>query len=282
MPYTTLISTTVLANHLTDPDWALMDCRFSLDDPERGRRDYQPAHIPGAVYAHLNEDLSGPVIPGRTGRHPLPEVEVIAHTLSQWGIDASVQVVAYDDAGGSIAARLWWMLRWLGHDAVAVLDGGWPQWQREGRPVRSGTESRAPRTFVPHPQPHLLASTSEIESSLLDHTSRLLDARAVERYRGEVEPIDPVAGHIPGAISAPFTENLNPDGCFRSPEEIRARFQALLREAPIDRVICYCGSGVTAAHNLLALAHAGLGDARLYAGSWSEWITDPHRPIETG
>jgi thiosulfate/3-mercaptopyruvate sulfurtransferase len=282
MPYTTLISTAELAAHLTDPDWALMDCRFSLDDPERGRRDYQQAHIPGAVYAHLNEDLSGPVIPGKTGRHPLPDVEVFARTLSHWGIDANVQVVAYDDSSGAIAARLWWMLRWLGHEAVAVLDGGWWPWQGEGRPVRSGLESRPPRTFVPHPQPQLLARTSEIESSLLDQTSRLLDARAIERYRGQVEPIDPVAGHIPGAISAPFTENLNPDGCFRPPEEIRARFQTLLSDVPIDQVICYCGSGVTAAHNLLALAHAGLGDARLYAGSWSEWITDPNHRIEIG
>jgi len=193
-----------------------------------------------------------------------------------------VQVVAYDDSGGAIAARFWWMLRWLSHDAVAVLDDGWPQWQREGRPVTSGTESRTPRTFTPNPRPDLMVNTSDVEASLGNAASRLVDCRAADRYRGEVEPIDPVAGHIPGAISAPFSGNLGPDGLFRPPEELRARFRGLIGDIPIDRVICYCGSGVTATHTLLALAHAGLGEARLYAGSWSEWITDPDRPVETG
>ncbi|RMG49113.1 MAG: sulfurtransferase [Acidobacteria bacterium] len=270
-----------MQRHLADVDWAVVDCRFSLDDPERGRRDYQRAHIPGAVYAHLNEDLSGPVIPGRTGRHPLPEIDRFAGTLGRWGIDERVQVVAYDDSGGAVAARLWWMLRWLGHDAVAVLDGGWPAWQEEERPAQSGVETRAPRTFVPRPRPELIITSEDIEAALGRATYRLIDARAPERYRGEQEPIDPIAGHIPGAVSAPFAGNLDARGRFRSPEELRARFQAILGDLPPERAVLYCGSGVTAAHNLLAMAHAGLGEGRLYVGSWSEWITDPRRPIAT-
>jgi thiosulfate/3-mercaptopyruvate sulfurtransferase len=280
MSYTTLIAASELANHLTDPNWAIVDCRFSLDQPERGRRDYEQAHIPGAVYAYLNADLSGPIAPGKTGRHPLPEVDVMAQTLGRWGIAAGVQVVAYDDAGGSMAARLWWLLRWLGHDAVAVLDGSWQSWQHASYPTRSGSESRSPRVFTPRLRPELLVSTTAVLAHLHDPSVRLIDARTAERYRGEYEPLDPVAGHIPGAICGPFAENLDAQGRFRAPAELRARFQALLGDAPPQRAICYCGSGVTATHNLLALAHAGLGDAQLYSGSWSEWITDPERPIE--
>lgn len=283
MPHTTLISTSELAEHLTDSDWAVVDCRFALADPERGQRDYQQAHIPGAVYAHLNEDLSGPIIPGKTGRHPLPEVDVIAQKLSNWGIDPNVQVVAYDDAGGSMAAaRLWWLLRWLGHEAIAVLDGGWLRWLREGRETRSGVEVRSPRSFTPNPRPKLVVSASEVLAALNDPDRRLFDSRSADRYQGENETIDPVAGHIPGAICAPYADNLRSDGLFKSPEGLRARFQALLGDVPPERTTFYCGSGVTAAHNLLALAHARLGDARLYAGSWSEWITDPAHPIKTG
>jgi thiosulfate/3-mercaptopyruvate sulfurtransferase len=282
MSYTTLISTIELAPHLADPEWAVVDCRNWLDDPERGRRDYLQAHIPGAVYAHLDTDLAGPVVPGQTGRHPLPEVETFARTLSNWGIGPGVQVVAYDDRGGAFAARLWWMLRWLGHAAVAVLDGGWPHWQAEGRPVHGGTETRRPRTFTPYPRPGLLATTSEVETIHNHPAFRLLDSRTAERYRGENEPFYPVAGHIPGAVCAPYPDNLGPDGLFRPAAELRARFQALLGNVPPDHAIFYCGSGVTAAHNLLALVHTGLGDARLYVGSWSEWIANPNHPIEKG
>ncbi len=279
--FTTLISTTELALHLNDPDWAVFDCRFALADPERGRRAYQHEHIPGAVYAHLNEDLAGPVVPGQTGRHPLPTVEFTAARFSQWGIDGNTQVVAYDDAGGAVAAaRLWWMLRWLGHDAVAVLDGAWRKWKNEGREVRSGVEVRPARSFVPRPRADLLISTEDIESKMHDASCRLFDARTVDRYRGENETIDPIAGHIPGAISAPYPDNLNPDGTLRSVADLHQRFTALLGDTPADRSAFYCGSGVTAALNALALKHAGLGDAKLYAGSWSEWITDPRRPIE--
>jgi thiosulfate/3-mercaptopyruvate sulfurtransferase len=282
MPYTTLISPAELAAHLADPDWAIVDGRFWLADSERGRRDYAQAHIPGAVYAHLNEDLSGPVVRGKTGRHPLPEIDAIARTFSRFGTDSRVQVVAYDDSGGSMAVRVWWLLRWLGHDAVAVLDGGFPRWQREGRETRGGSEARQPRICVARPRPKMVISTGDVLASLDDATRRLFDARNADRYRGENETIDPVAGHIPGAIGAPYTDNLQADGRFKSPDELRARFRALLGDVPAGRAAFYCGSGVTAAHNILALTYAGLDDARLYAGSWSEWIADPARPIKTG
>ena len=279
MPYTTRITTVELSEHLNDPDWAVVDCRFSLDDTTQGRRDYRQAHIPGAVYAHLDEDLSGPIIPGQTGRHPLPDVETAARTFSNWGIDDSVQVVVYDGGNSSMAARLWDMLRWLGHPAVAVLDGGWARWQGEGRPARSGVERRSPRYFTPRPRLELLLDAAGVEAIRTDPAWRLFDSRSGESYRGEKLGYDPIAGHIPGAISAPYADNLGPDGCFLPPEQLHARFEALLGDVSAEQAVFYCGSGVTAAHNLLALAHAGLGEARLYVGSWSDWITDPARPI---
>jgi thiosulfate/3-mercaptopyruvate sulfurtransferase len=282
MTYTTLISTHELALHLNDPDWAIFDCRFTLAEPERGRRDYRHEHIPGALYAHLNEDLAGPIVPGITGRHPLPTVDFTAARFSGWGIDDIVQVVVYDDSGGGIAARLWWMLRWLGHDAVTVLDGDWRKWKNEGRAVSDHVEARPARLFVPRLRSDWLVTTAEVETRMRDAGYTLLDSRTAERYCGENETIDPIAGHIPGAISAPYPDNLNPDGTFRSPEELRARFNSLLGRTPPDRAAFYCGSGVTAAHNLLALKHAGMGEARLYVGSWSEWIANPQRPIAVG
>lgn len=282
MTYTTLIKHTDVIGHLGDPDWAVVDCRFSLQDTERGRRDYLASHIPGAVYAHLDEDLSGSVISGKTGRHPLPAVGEFAHTLSDWGIDARTQVVAYDDAGGMVAARLWWMLRWLGHDSVAVLDGGWPVWVKAGHPTASGAEQREARRFEPAHRADWVLTTEDVEAKLDRSDWCLIDSRTPERYRGEQEPIDPVAGHIPGAINAPNPDNLDGDGCFLSPQRLRARFEALLGDVPSEETVFYCGSGVSAARNLLAYAHAGLGDARLYAGSWSEWIADRSRPIATG
>ncbi len=278
----TLIDTACLATHLPDPAWAVVDCRFSLADSERGRRDYRAAHIPGAVYAHLDDDLSDPVRHGVSGRHPLPDATRLAETFSRWGIDDGVQVIVYDDAGGAIAARLWWLLGWLGHPAVAVLDGGWPRWLAEGRPVRETAARRAPRSFAPRPRPELVVNAPTVLATRGAPGIALLDARTRDRYCGENETIDPVAGHIPGALSAPYVDNLNPDGTFRSATALRARFRHLLGELPVDRAMIYCGSGVTAAHDLLAIAHAGLGEARLYAGSWSEWITDPTRPVATG
>jgi thiosulfate/3-mercaptopyruvate sulfurtransferase len=279
MPYTTLISTAELAHHLDDPDWVVVDCRFSLDATERGRRDYLAAHVPGAIYAHLAEDLSSPVIAGMTGRHPLPDPDSFARTLGEWGIGDGVQVVAYDDSTGGIAARLWWMLRWLGHETVAVLDGGWLHWSNAGLPVRGGVENRPEAVFEPRPRDHMLVDTATVEAMSREQTKRLFDSRTADRYRGENETIDPVAGHIPGAICAPYPENVGPDGLFLPKEALKSRFEALLAGTPVEQTAFYCGSGVTAAQNLLAIAHAGLGDARLYAGSWSEWIVDPARPV---
>lgn len=280
MLYTTLISASELADHMKNNNWAIVDCRFSLDDPERGYREYLQSHLPGAVYAHLNEDLSGQIIPGKTGRHPLPGLETFIQKLSNWGIDSHVQVVAYDDKGGAMAAaRLWWMLRWIGHCPVAVLNGGWQQWLKNGYPVSKGKEMRGRRTFTPHPRNDYLRDANDIVKILNNPDFRLLDSRSTERYRGENETIDPVAGHIPGALSVPFTDNLDMNGLFRSQKELKDRFQGLLGNTPADHTVFYCGSGVTAAHNVLAFAHAGLGHASLYAGSWSEWITNPDHPV---
>lgn len=281
MPFTTTITASELNNHLGDPQWAIIDSRFTLADPEQGRADYEAAHIPGAVYAHLDLDLSGPLIKGVTGRHPLPSVNHITEVFSRLGIDSSVQVVAYDDQAGAMAAgRVWWLLRWMGHESVAVLDGGWQAWLQKNFPLRSGNETRAPRIFVPHPKDDLIVSTEEVERIRQDPDYRLLDARNADRFRGENETIDPVPGHIPGAISAPYAGNLNPDGTFQSDERLAARYVRLISGVPINHVICYCGSGVTSAHDILALMKAGLGEARLYAGSYSEWITDPKHPVE--
>ncbi len=283
MPYTTLITASELFGHIAHPDWAIVDCRFSLDDAEHGRRAYLQSHVPGAIYAHLNEDLSGQVIPDKTGRHPLPRPETFTQILSNWGIDAKVQVVAYDDKGGAMAAaRLWWMLRWVGHDAVAVLDGGWPQWQKNGYPATSSDETRKGRVFVPRVRNDLVFSSADVLKTLHNPNFRLIDSRTADRYRGENETIDPVAGHIPGALSAPFANNLSSEGLFLSPNDLKTRFQCMFGNVPPERTIFYCGSGVTATHNLLALAYAGLENARLYAGSWSEWITHPDYPITKG
>ena len=281
--YTTLISTDDLETNLDDPNWAVVDCRFQLRDLDYGRRAYEQAHVSGAVYAHLDDDLSGPIVPGKTGRHPLPPAEDAAQKFAAWGIDSGVQVVAYDELGGALAAsRLWWMLRWLGHDQVAVLDGGWLKWQKEGRSSRSGLERREPRKFVPHVRPEMVVDAKDVLRAIGDPDFRLFDTRTADRYRGENETIDPVAGHIPGAISAPYPENLDEDGLFKSPEELLAKYRALLGDLRADQSAFYCGSGGTAPHDILAMLHAGLGEARLYAGSWSDWILDPQRPIKTG
>lgn len=277
--YTTLISAADLAEKLFEPGWVVVDCRFSLADTEQGRRDYRENHIVGAVYAHLDEDLSGPIIPGQTSRHPLPDIERFARKLSAWGIDDKAQVIAYDGGGGAIAARLWWMLRWLGHNAVAVLDGGWTTWTRSGHPTRSGIETNPTKTFVPQPRPELALDAEAVEAIRSDPAYRLFDARSADRFRGENETLDPVAGHIPGAISLPFAANLTGDQQFLPVETVRNRFEEALAGTPPERVVFYCGSGVTAAHNILAMAHAGLGEGRLYPGSWSEWITDSDRPV---
>lgn len=276
-----LISVDELATLLPTAELVVLDCRFSLKDPEQGFARYQAGHIPGARYAHLNRDLSGPVTPGLTGRHPLPDPQTLARRFSDWGIDASRRVVAYDDDVGAFAARAWWLLRWLGHDAVSVLDGGFAAWSSAGRTVETETPTVTSASFVPHLRPELVADANEVEEMRTHDDHRVLDARDAARFRGEVEPIDPVAGHIPGARSLPFMAHTDA-GHLRPPGDILASFAAVLGHVPAENAIAYCGSGVTAAHLVLAAEHAGLGRMRLYPGSWSEWITDASRPVATG
>lgn len=280
MTNSTIVSIDNLVANLQDPDWMVVDARFALADPALGRRNYLQGHIPGAIYAHLDHDLSSQVIPGITGRHPLPAIDSAAQVFSRWGIPEKGQVVVYDDLGGALAAvRVWWMLRWLGYENVAVLDGGWQHWLKHHLPVQPGEVTRPARPFLPAPRPWMQMDADQVDQIRLDPAWRLLDARGADRFRGENETIDPVAGHIPGAISAPYMENLNQDGTFRPVQELHARYQKLIGETPPEQVVVYCGSGVTSIHNILAMLHAGLGEARLYPGSWSEWIADPNRPI---
>lgn len=283
---TTLIEPAELAAHLTDADWAVVDCRFDLADTSWGERAYGSGHIPGALYAHLDRDLSGPHGP-RRGRHPLPEVEALAALFGRLGIGAGVQVVAYDQGPGAFAARLWWLLRWLGHPAVAVLNGGFAAWQRAGLPVTAAAGARAARRFSAAPAPAMLFGTQQLEAALAAGELRsgatvLVDARPADRFRGENESLDPVAGHVPGARSHPFAGNHDAQGRWRAPAELRQAWAATLRGTPAAAAVAMCGSGVTACHNLLALEVAGLPGARLYAGSWSEWIRDPAHAVARG
>ncbi|MCL4562406.1 MAG: sulfurtransferase [Chloroflexi bacterium] len=280
--YHTLLTTGILAIHLADPDWVVVDTRFNLQDPDWGYSEYLQSHIPGAFYAHLDHDLSSRVT-STSGRHPLPNEEVFRDKLSSWGIDATKQVVVYDDAGGAYAARLWWMLRWMGHSRVAVLDGGLPKWLREIRPVSSSDiENHSDAHFVGGMDPEMVADTGEVERIRLDPSYRLIDARAPVRFRGEQEPIDPVAGRIPGAVNRFHGDNLTPEGVFYSPAELKQQFSRLLGNVPPERAVIYCGSGVTSCHHILAMEYAGLSGARLYPGSWSEWIRDTARPRQVG
>jgi thiosulfate/3-mercaptopyruvate sulfurtransferase len=279
--YSTLVQTDELAQHLDDPSFVIVDVRHDLAQPEHfGDDAYATSHIPGAAFAHVDRDLSARKT-GRNGRHPLPTPEAAAALFGRLGIDESKQVVAYDQDSGMYASRLWWMLRWLGHDNAAVLDGGFAKWQREERPVSSKPHIARPASFVPTRVLPTVNATG-IAASLPRHALLLLDARAAERYRGDVEPIDPVAGHIPGALNRPHARNVNADGTFRSPRELRGEFEGMLHGRPSDDLVHYCGSGVSACHNLLAMTIAGYPLTRLYPGSWSEWITDRQRPISKG
>lgn len=272
----TLISAEELHGELQSPDIVVVDCRFSLADTELGRRQYLQDHISGARYAHLDEHLSGPVITGRTGRHPLPDQTAFIAQLSAWGISNQSRVIAYDGSNGAHAARLWWMLRWVGHGNVLVLDGGYQQWQSSGFPVTSEQPVPTPAAFTPAASLTRSYQASTLDASLM----KLVDARDQARFDGEMEPIDPVAGHIPGAVCLPFVTNVDESGRFLPAADLASRFrQRGLQES--DNLVCYCGSGVTAAHNILALVHAGYPEPALYPGSWSEWITDPARPIAT-
>lgn len=273
----TIISTADLEKRLAGPDWVIVDCRFDLANPDRGFAEYQKSHIPGAVYAHLDRDLAGPA-GTETGRHPLPNLESFANRLGKWGIGAGKQVVVYDSNSGAYAARLWWMLRFLGHRAAAVLDGGFPKWQQEGRPVRAGVEQHALAQFYPQPDWRMIVTADEVEQIRRSPNHRLIDARAPERFHGEAEPIDPVAGHIPGAVNRFHGSNLSPDGVLLPARTLRSQFMNLLGGVPPRNAVVYCGSGVTSCHHILAMEIAKLPGARLYAGSWSEWISDRTRP----
>jgi thiosulfate/3-mercaptopyruvate sulfurtransferase len=319
--YTTLIEPEELAaplshNGAADSDWTVLDCRFDLPRPDWGASAYAAGHVPNALYAHLDRDLSGPITPG-SGRHPLPSLERVAETFGRWGIDDEVQVVAYDQGNGAFAARLWWLLRWAGHRKVAVLNGGFAAWQQAGLPTDTVPGERQPRIFTPRLDDRAVVSTAELErmvsaGQLASGASVLVDARGADRFAGENETIDPVAGHIPGARNHPFVRNVDAKGRFLPAGELRERWLATLGGGAVGgatlsggaldettlgggmsgagrsggqdakRMIGMCGSGVTACHNLLALEVAGLPGARLYAGSWSEWIRDPGRPVTRG
>jgi thiosulfate/3-mercaptopyruvate sulfurtransferase len=282
MRWTTLIDVEELAERLDD--CVVVDCRHTLSDPAAGRRGHRDARIPGSRFLHLDEDLAAPVRAG-SGRHPLPDPERLRARLAGLGLSDDTQLVAYDEAGGTMAARLWWLARWLGHEAVAVLDGGLAAWRAAGYPVASGDDERAPRAAgVLTRRPPLAdpVAVEAVERHVAARDRLLLDARGSERYRGETEPIDPVAGHIPGALNRPQSSNLRPDGRFLPAPVLRQAFDALLAGRPPGSVVHYCGSGVSACHNLLAMEHAGLRGSALYPGSWSQWCSDPSRPVETG
>jgi len=274
-----LISPQIVNEHLEDSNWRFFDCRYVLTEPDKKQAEFAVSHLPGALYAHMNRDLAAPPIPRKTGRHPLPEKQELIKLFSTWGIDHAVQVVIYDDAGGAYAVRLWWMLRWLGHDAVAVMDGGWPRWIKEGRPVSADLIIPKAVEFKANQREHWLVTAEDVRNYFDNPEVRVLDARSRDRYRGENETLDPVAGHIPGAVSAPFVENLDPDGNLKSKSELRKMYLELLDGSPAEKAISYCGSGITACHNILAMYYAGLGNSRLYSGSWSDWITNPERLV---
>ncbi|WP_416427371.1 sulfurtransferase [Pseudomonas sp. App30] len=283
MPIAQLITPQQLAARLEQPGLVVLDCRFALEDPDYGQRSYAEGHIAGAHFADLERDLSGRVVKGVTGRHPLPEPGRLLERLQQWGINADSEVVLYDDGPGAFAARAWWLLAWLGkRSGVAILDGGLKAWHAAGLPLSLDAPHTTPGHLQGKPDAHLVVTARQLQERLGQPELTLLDARALPRFRGEVEPIDPVAGHIPGAQCAAFTDNLGPDGRFLPADTLKQRFAEKLGARPVESLVAYCGSGVTACHNLFALCLAGYPLAPLYAGSWSEWITDAQRPLAKG
>ncbi len=275
-----LISTAELAARLAEPDLVVVDVRHDLAQPDWGEAAHRTSHIPGALFAHLDRDLSSEPS-GRNGRHPLPSKEACEALFSRLGIEAGRTVVAYDQGSGMVAARLWWMLRWLGHDSATVLDGGFAKWVGEGRPVDARIAVPRQAAFAARDVGPIVP-VEDVEASLDERSLTLVDARAPERYRGEVEPLDPVAGHIPGALNRYYTDNLKPDGTFKPADVLRGEFAQVLGTTPLEEIVHYCGSGVTACHNVLAMEVAGLPGTRVYPGSWSEWSSDSARPIALG
>ncbi|CAB3786672.1 sulfurtransferase [Pararobbsia alpina] len=281
--FTTLISAANLGERLdAAPESVFIaDCRFELADPTAGERAYAAGHLPGAHYLHLDRDLSGPKS-GGNGRHPLPDRETLARNLAARGLKKGQQVITYDAQGGTYAARLWWLLRWLGHDSVAVLDGGLAAWTETGRALVGEVPAETPGDFAAAAPLAVTIDVAAVERNLQSRERLIVDARAADRYRGENETIDPVGGHIPGALNRPFMDNLQPDGRFKSAHELREAFHAVLGPIAPERAVMQCGSGVTACHNLLAMEVAGLHGAALYGGSWSEWCASPLRPVAIG
>ena len=281
--YTTLISASELQQHLNDSDLVLFDCRFNLADTEQGQKDYDKGHIPGAIYAHMDHDLSSPITPS-SGRHPLPDPQKLITWLRSCGVSNNSQVIVYDASGGAMAVRIWWLMRWLGHDKVALLDGGWPAWERLKGPMTQKVPEPTSGDFQGTVDNSMIVDTDKISNDLKNAAPHwlLLDARTHERYLGEHEPIDPVAGRMPGAVNLPLQDNLDENGCFLPPEQLLNLYQKKLNDTSAERTVCYCGSGVTACHNILAMEIAGLKGAKLYPGSWSEWIRDPKRPVAKG
>lgn len=283
MPYTTLISAADLSRHAQDASWVVLDCRHELTAPEAGRNAYAAGHIPGAQFAHLDIDLSDQSAGQHgefRGRHPLPERNAFVETLRRWGVNHGSQVVAYDAHGGMFAARLWWMLHWVGHEAAAVLDGGLQAWQALGLPLATEPVMRPRGNVEPRYSRKAVVTVDDMLANLRNPTHTMVDARSPDRFQGENETIDPVGGHIPGAKNRFFKQNLGEDGLFKPAEQLHAEFNALMT-AP-ETSVMYCGSGATACHNLLAMEIAGLSGAALYPGSWSEWCADPSRPVATG
>lgn len=283
--YREIVTPAVVAAHSDDPSWVILDCRFTLSAPEEGAKAYAKAHVPGARYADLERDLSAPR-DGRAGRHPLPEPAAFAESLRSWGVGPTTQVVAYDEGNSVYASRLWWLMRgWWGHEAVAVLDGGLSAWRAEGRPLTPEVPKVSVGGAYPRPSraEGVWLDSGAIETIVAGRDARLLvDARGAPRFRGTTEPLDPVAGHIPGARNRPFEGNLRPDHTFRPPTELRAEFLALLEGRPTGDIVHYCGSGVSACHNILAMAVAGFGVTPLYPGSWSAWVSDARHAVATG
>ena len=273
-----LINAYDLSRHLADPHWVIFDCRHDLLDAGKGERLYRQGHIPGAHFASIDADLAGEKN-GRNGRHPLPSPAAFTAFLARHGVTGTAAIVAYDDAGGQFASRLWWMARWIGLQQVYLLDGGITKWAAEGRPLSTDIPTPTPAALRGTADPRMVWSSDEVRAHLNDPDFVLIDARAAERYRGEVEPIDPVAGHIPGARNRFYKENLLADLTLRPADELAQAFSRLTGSVPPANVVHHCGSGVTACMNIFAMEYAGLKGAKLYAGSWSEWIADPSRPI---
>lgn len=280
MNHTTLVQAAELATHLDDPWWVIFDCRHDLANTEAGRRAYREGHIPGARFAHLDEDLSGAKT-GKNGRHPLPGAEDFSSWLGKMGVDEAKQVVAYDASGAAFASRLWWMLKWLGHVRVAVLDGGYKLWIAQKLPVTTELPKIQSTAFRPIVQ-NIAVDAKYVESHLDHDHCVVVDARSPERFRGQNETLDPVGGHIPGARNRFFMNNLDEQGKFKTAEILRAEFAQATGNVPAQDVVHQCGSGVTACQSLLAMEIAGLQGSRLYPGSWSEWCSDPSRPIVIG